>query len=73
MIRTHVTAHDLDIVGSAYLTDQPTNLPRNVATQYRLAVLRDEHKVVTKPIHRVRCTTILTHTYSVPLPPEGFA
>ena len=58
--------HDLDIQRSANLSRQIPHLFPDLSSQSRLAVLGDEHKVISQPIHCMRTFPILRHLRSVP-------
>ena len=58
MIGSHMPLHDLDIQRSANLSRQIPHLFPDLSSQSRLAVLGDEHKVISQPI--------LRHLRSVP-------
>jgi hypothetical protein len=53
VIRSHVTLHDLDVQPPTYLPRRPPDFLSDVTPQHRLAVFRDEHKVVPQPKHCV--------------------
>ena len=66
MIGSHMPLHDLDIQRSANLSRQIPHLFPDLSSQSRLAVLGDEHKVISQPIHCMRTFPILRHLRSVP-------
>ncbi len=66
MIGSHMPLHDLDIQRSANLSRQVPHLFPDLSSQSRLAVLGDEHKVISQPIHCMRTFPILRHLRSVP-------
>ena len=66
MIGSHMPLHDLDIQRSANLSRQIPHLFPDLSSQSRLAVLGDEHKVISQPIHCMRTFPILRHLRSAP-------
>ena len=74
MVRPDVALHNLDVLTPTDLPNQIAHLRADVATQHRLAILRDEHEVVVQRIHRMGGSTILPHGRpSYRKPPEGVA
>ena len=51
VLRTNVPLDDLDVMRTAYLTNQLPHLSTNLATKRRLTVLRDENEVIPQSVN----------------------
>ena len=67
MVGSYMPLHNLDVQRSADLSRQVPHLFPNIPTKSRLAVLRDEHKVISQPKYCMRASSVLpSHQNSTP-------
>ena len=66
MVGSYMPLHNLDVQRSADLSRQVPHLFPNIPTKSWLAVLRDEHKVISQPKYCMRASSVLRHTRIVP-------
>ena len=54
VVGSNMPLQDEDVAAPTYFADQVAQAPTHVSSQHRLAVLRDEHKMVVKSVDCVR-------------------